>query len=81
MDPASLKAFIRLLSKEKDLEPPVIKEAIEKAILSASRKNLSKYRDAVANLDMDTGELTVSVTNRSTAPGACARATEPSRNT
>lgn len=62
MDPASLKAFIRLLSKEKDIDPPVIKEAIEKAILSASRKNLSKYRDAVANLDMDTGELVVSVT-------------------
>jgi N utilization substance protein A len=61
MDPASLKAFIRLISKEKDLEPDVIKEAIERSILTASRKNLSQYRDAVANLNMDTGELTVHV--------------------
>lgn len=56
-----LKAFVRQISKEKDLEPAVIKEAIERAILTASRKNLSQYRDAVANLNMDTGELVVSV--------------------
>ncbi len=62
MDPNSLKAFIRLISKEKDLPPEVLKEAIEHAILAASRKQLSQYRDAVANLDMDTGVLSVIVT-------------------
>ncbi len=62
MDPNSLKAFIRLISKEKDLPPEILKEAIEHAILAASRKQLSRYRDAVANLDMDTGQLTVTVT-------------------
>lgn len=62
MDPATLKSFIRQISKEKDLDAQIIKEAIERAILNASRKNLSQYRDAVANLNLETGELTVSVT-------------------
>jgi len=61
MDPNSLKAFIRLISKEKDLPPEILKDAIEHAILAASRKQLSQYRDAVANLDLDSGELTVTV--------------------
>lgn len=62
MDPNSLKAFIRLISKEKDLPPEILKEAIEHAILAASRKQLSQYRDAVVNLDVETGQLTVTVT-------------------
>ena len=62
MDPAALKAFIRQISKEKDLEPIIIKQAIERAILTASRKTLSSYRDAVGILDMESGALTVSVT-------------------
>ena len=62
MDPNSLKAYIRMISKEKDLPPEVLKEAIEHAILAASRKQLSRYTDAVANLDMDTGVLSVIVT-------------------
>ncbi|MBI1784055.1 transcription termination/antitermination protein NusA [Candidatus Sumerlaeota bacterium] len=62
MDPTTLKAFMRQISKEKDLDAQVIKDAIERAILQASRKNLSQYRDAVANLNLETGELTVSVT-------------------
>ncbi len=62
MDPTTLKAFVRQISKEKDLEPQVIKDAIERAILAASRKNLSQYRDAVAALNMESGELVVSVT-------------------
>lgn len=61
MEGKELKQFIRLVSKEKDLDEIIIKEAIERAILSASRKNLSHYRDAVANLDLESGELTVSV--------------------
>ncbi len=62
MDAGTLKAFVRQISKEKDLDPSIIKDAIERAILAASRKNLSQYVDAVANLNMDSGELTVSVT-------------------
>jgi N utilization substance protein A len=62
MDPNALKAFIRLISKEKDLPADVLKEAIEHAILSVSRKQLSQFRDAVVNLNMETGELTTTVT-------------------
>ena len=62
LDPTTLKSFIRLVSKEKDLPPDILKEAIEHAILAASRKQLSQYRDAVADLDLETGKLTVTVT-------------------
>ncbi len=62
MDSNSLKAFVRLISKEKDLPPEILKEAIEHAILSASRKQLLNYRDAVANLDLENGTLNVIVT-------------------
>lgn len=62
LDAKELKSHIRQLCKEKDLDEDVIKASIERAILSASKKNLSQYRDAVANLNMDTGELTVTVT-------------------
>ena len=70
MDPNSLKAFIRLISKEKDLPPEILKEAIEYSILAASRKQLSRYRDAVANLDMDSGQLMVMVTKMVTEEAA-----------
>ena len=66
MDPNTLKAFIRLISKEKDLEPEVLKEAIEHAILAVSRKQLSQYTDAVPSLDLETGKLTVTVTKTTT---------------
>jgi N utilization substance protein A len=62
MDPNALKAFIRLISKEKDLAPDILKQAIEHAILSVSRKQLSQYRDAVVDLNVETGELTTTVT-------------------
>ncbi|MCX7010965.1 MAG: transcription termination factor NusA [Candidatus Sumerlaeota bacterium] len=61
MDP-TLKSFISALSKEKDLDLDIIKEAIEQAILSVSKKNLSQFRDARPELDMDNGSLTVYVT-------------------
>jgi N utilization substance protein A len=61
MDP-TLKTFISTLSKEKDLDLEVIKDAIETAILSASKKNLSQFRNARPELDIEDGSLTVYVT-------------------
>jgi N utilization substance protein A len=61
MDP-TLKSFIGSLSKEKDLDLDIIKDAIETAILSASKKNLSQFRDARPELDIENGSLTVYVT-------------------
>ena len=62
MDPNTLKAFIKLICKEKDLPPEILKDAIEHAILASSRKQLSLYRDAVADLDLESGALNVIVT-------------------
>lgn len=57
MNATELKAFIRQISKEKDLDVNVVKEAIEQAIVSASKKNLSAFEDARTQLDPETGEL------------------------
>lgn len=57
MNATELKAFIRQISKEKDLDVNVVKEAIEQAIVSASKKNLSAYEDARTELDPETGQL------------------------
>ncbi|MFH0792889.1 MAG: transcription termination factor NusA [bacterium] len=61
MEP-NLKTFIRQISKEKDLELDVIKEAIEQALVSASKKNLSSYVNARPELDMESGTLHLYVT-------------------
>jgi len=55
--PLNLTNFIRQISKEKDLEPEVIKEAVEQALIAASKKNLSQYKNARASLDLATGQL------------------------
>ena len=55
----NLKGFIRQISKEKDLEIEVIKEAIEQAIVSASKKTLSHFENARPELDVETGELKI----------------------
>jgi transcription termination/antitermination protein NusA len=57
MNANELKAFIRQISKEKDLDVSVVKEAIEQAIVSASKKNLSQFNDARPDLDAETGQL------------------------
>ncbi len=57
MNATELKAFIRQISKEKDLDVNVVKEAIEQAIVSASKKNLSAFEDARTELDAETGQL------------------------
>jgi len=58
----NLTNFIRQLSKEKDLEPEVIKEAIEQSLIAASKKNLSQFKNARASLDLVTGQLDLLVT-------------------
>lgn len=60
----NLTNFIRQLSKEKDLEPEVIKEAIESALIAASKKNLSMFKEARASLDLGTGQLDLVVTKQ-----------------
>lgn len=62
MNATELKAFIRQISKEKDLDVEVVKEAIQHAIISASKKNLSQFEDARPELDVETGELQLFVT-------------------
>ena len=62
MNATELKAFIRQISKEKDLDVEVVKEAIQQAIISASKKNLSQFEDARPELDVETGELQLFVT-------------------
>lgn len=58
----NLTNFVRQISKEKDLEPEVIKEAIEQALIVASKKNLSMYKNARAELDLESGHLDLLVT-------------------
>lgn len=62
MNASELKAFIRQISKEKELDITIVKEAIEQAIVSASKKNLSQFDDARTELDPETGELRLFVT-------------------
>ncbi len=72
MNAGELKAFIRLISKEKELEVSVVKDAIEQAIVIASKKNLSQFLDARCDLDAESGELRLfvkkSVVNISSNP-------------
>ncbi len=57
MDFKNLKSYVNAVAKEKDLDVEIIKEAIESALLSASKKSLSNFRDARVNLDMESGDL------------------------
>ena len=57
MDFANLKSYVNAVAKEKDLDPAIIKEAVEHALVAASKKNLSQFKGARADLNMETGEL------------------------
>ncbi|MBN1515868.1 transcription termination/antitermination protein NusA [Candidatus Sumerlaeota bacterium] len=61
MQIANLKNFIQQISKEKDLDPDVISEAIQQALITASRKNLSMYHDAMPHIDLEKGQLSLTV--------------------
>lgn len=49
--------LIKMISKEKDLDPEVIKYAIESAILSAASKRAHTFHEPRPELDLETGEL------------------------
>ncbi|MCX7046893.1 MAG: transcription termination factor NusA [Candidatus Sumerlaeota bacterium] len=60
----TLLGFIQQISKEKGLNPQIIKEAVEQAVVATSKKNLSQFINARAELNMETGELQVLVTKK-----------------
>ncbi|MBN1478073.1 transcription termination/antitermination protein NusA [Candidatus Sumerlaeota bacterium] len=63
----ALRMYIKQICKEKDLEPHVVVEALEQALVTASKKNLTMYNNARPTIDPDTGELHVYVTKTVTA--------------
>ncbi|CAN5484282.1 transcription termination factor NusA [soil metagenome] len=62
--PINLKPLVKQLAKEKDLEPEVIKAAIETAILSAALKRAKVFTNARPNLDLESGEMRMYVTKK-----------------
>jgi N utilization substance protein A len=58
----ALKMFIKQICKEKDLDPHIVVEALEQALVTASKKNLTMYNNARPSIDPDTGDLHVFVT-------------------
>jgi len=57
----NLGNFVRMISKEKDLDISVVKSAIEEAILSASKKSPLRLKEARAVFDVESGELHIYV--------------------
>lgn len=53
----NLGNFVRLISKEKDLDVDVVKSAIEQAILSASKKGAMRLKNTRPEFDIETGQL------------------------
>lgn len=64
MEQLNLKNFVKQIAKEKELEPEVIKQAVEAAILSAAQKRAKMFRDARPVLDLDSGKLRIYVTKK-----------------
>lgn len=59
-----IKPLMKQLSKEKDLEPEVIKFAIESAILSAAQKRQKMFTNARPDVNIDDGKLRLYVTKK-----------------
>lgn len=55
--PINVKPLIKLIAKEKDLDPEIIKVAIEAAILSAATKRAQAFLDPRPDVDLETGDL------------------------
>lgn len=58
----ALRMFIKQICKEKDLDSHVVVEALEQALVTASKKNLTMYNNARPSIDPETGDLHVYVT-------------------
>jgi N utilization substance protein A len=57
----NFKPLIKQIAKEKDLEPEMIKSAVENAILSAAQKRSKSFTDATPVLDIESGTLRIYV--------------------
>jgi N utilization substance protein A len=57
----NVKPLIRMIAKEKDLEPERIKWAIETAILSAAQKRNHHFNEPRPHVDVETGDLRIFV--------------------
>lgn len=56
--------FIKLISKEKDLDERTVADAMEQAIITASKKDFEQYRKIRPVIDLETGEYHVYVTKQ-----------------
>jgi N utilization substance protein A len=57
----NLGNFVRQISKEKDVDVSVVKNAIEQSILSASKKGPLRIKNARPDFDLETGKLHIFV--------------------
>ncbi len=57
----NLGNFVRLISKEKDLDVDVVKQAIEDAIASTARRPPLSLKNALPQFDIETGNLQILV--------------------
>ena len=57
----NLGNFVHMISKEKDLDVNVVKDAIEQSILSATKKGPSRLKNARPEFDLETGKLHIFV--------------------
>ncbi|MCB2157029.1 transcription termination factor NusA [bacterium] len=55
----NVKPLIKQISKEKELEPDIIKFAIESAILSAASKRANTFSDPRPDLDIESGDMRI----------------------
>ena len=58
---AALLNFVKQISKEKGLDPLIIKDAVEQAVVATSKKTLSQFDEARAELNLETGDLQILV--------------------
>lgn len=57
----NVKPLLKLISKEKDLEPEVIKHAVELAIMSAASKRANAFDNPRPELDIESGDMRIFV--------------------
>jgi N utilization substance protein A len=55
--PLNVKPLLKQISKEKELEPIVIKQAIESAILNAALRRATMFKEPRPELDIDSGDM------------------------